>query len=208
MRELSFFGYLGSLVEIEQQMGGELWLFGGWVRAAAIGAPRYAGDLDCIVVNPDSSAQSERLTTNFFGGLRIGLEDGNHVDITTLTTGNGREVVDVLQTFDISANAVAFRLSDGAVVALDGSLDDLRNRTVRVRKQQTNGVTSRQADVLFAADALIAMDGFTPAMDRSTVDTLDELRQRQERFQRGTSQSLLSDGAEAIRDLVPQGSPS
>ncbi|MEQ1935058.1 MAG: hypothetical protein ABL962_14460 [Fimbriimonadaceae bacterium] len=128
-------GYLSAISHLEQGFPFEVWLTGGWTLAAALGAPRYAGDVDVIVMDTKKAvaagcaAMGLAVQFTAFGSPRIILDDGNHIDILCKDTFEGTNTpADILGRFPYSVTSQA--VTGESYLQTPEAVRDLASRTV------------------------------------------------------------------------------
>lgn len=136
---------LAELRAAAERRGGGMWLVGGAVRDALLGAP--VRDLD-VVVGGDALAVARELGEVLAEHERFGtaeiLAGGGRVNLAAARTERyahpgalpevrlGATIEEDLRRRDFTVNAIAVALDDGRVVAWPGARDDLDARLLRV----------------------------------------------------------------------------
>jgi tRNA nucleotidyltransferase (CCA-adding enzyme) len=122
------------------------WLVGGAVRDLLLGIEPQ--ELDVVVVGEieDLAARLGRAVARHvrFGSIEVEARPGVRYDLVRARTERypapgalpevapAARIEDDLPRRDVSVNAIALRIPDGRIAAVDGALEDLRGRTLRV----------------------------------------------------------------------------
>lgn len=177
---LSERGYLDPLKRLCQALSGHLWIVGGWVRSSFLGAANYSGDLDCVCTLPEDEAirrvsPMAAICRNRNNGLRIGLPDGNSIDIMPAEQFSlGLAIEEVLPHFNFSVNSAAVGL-DGVLVSTAAFQRDMASRTFALnpgfRRNPASSVKLHED-----AERLMYYDRLAPGGDALTVDLVKEIQ--------------------------------
>ncbi len=129
---------LATVTRLARSAGAEVWLTGGWLRAAALRARRYAGDWDFVLLGAGGGVVAGAIETIGLaaqrlplGGFRLHVGP-NTVDLLIAADLGVHAIDAMLATYDATASGVAVSLtSPGAVAVHPAFFEDIAGRRLR-----------------------------------------------------------------------------
>ena len=204
-------GYLSYIEKLSYLFHGDIWVVGGWVRAATLGL-NYSGDIDCITTASNKYIE-ERLEVsgfccqkNRFGGYRIRLADENHIDLWSARHGaKEKGVLDELKRLNFTINSAAVNVFSKREIKTDEFRLHAKSRKFRPLSGGSDNATFVQT-LIEDMDVLERFYRLNPVKTKE-YDFLDWHRKRLlDEYSDMSTAEALRVAKNRIKDIVPSGS--
>lgn len=200
--------YRETIFALRQALHRELFLTGGWALSALL-KKSYVGDVDVITTatKKEIAAASKSLhlscSQSSRGGLRILLNDRNHMDVSsTHSFSESKTISDALQRFSFSANSIAINVNSGDLVRTSDNVIDLARNSFRLNREYVFECRDTVSN-LIKLDTLQHFFRLTPKRDCRTISQIRLRTEMRNRWKDHDPQSNLISFSRKISRFVP-----